>query len=187
MNRVGLRFNIYLCLGLAGFLAMGGPTGCRSGEELKKRYVRIRCYLEVNPDASDHSHPITIGRKAPFVINVERNPILTEMHVEEASLVEALGGFQILIKLNPTGRLILEQYSIAEKGKRLAVLVDFGEPRWLAAPMLKQRISNGELVFTPDATREEAELIVDGINRAAKRVRKGRRLPRFRENSILDK
>ena len=41
------------------------------------------------------------------------------------------------------------------------------EARWLAAPRISQRIKDGVLVFTPDATREEAERIVRGLNNVA--------------------
>jgi hypothetical protein len=39
--------------------------------------------------------------------------------------------------------------------------------------LIKRRIGNGELVFTPDATREECDRIVTGINNVAKRIAKG--------------
>ena len=42
--------------------------------------------------------------------------------------------------------------------------------RWLAAPVISHRISDGVLVFTPDATREEAEEIALGLNNVSKKV-----------------
>jgi hypothetical protein len=44
------------------------------------------------------------------------------------------------------------------------------ESRWLAAPVIPRRISNGVLTFTPDASREEADLIAIGLNNVAKKV-----------------
>ena len=44
---------------------------------------------------------------------------------------------------------------------------------WLAAPMTNKRISDGVLVFTPDASREEADRIVLGLNNVAKEAQKG--------------
>jgi hypothetical protein len=70
------------------------------------------------------------------------------------------------------GGWLLEQYTTANKGKHLAISAEFGEMRWLAAPKITQRLGEGRLVFTPDATREEAERIVDGVNRVAKRAQK---------------
>jgi murein DD-endopeptidase MepM/ murein hydrolase activator NlpD len=40
--------------------------------------------------------------------------------------------------------------------------------RWLAAPIITRRISNGVLVFTPDCSREEADQLVLGLNNVAK-------------------
>jgi hypothetical protein len=42
--------------------------------------------------------------------------------------------------------------------------------RWLAAPVISHRIGDGVLVFTPDATREEAEEIALGLNNVAKKT-----------------
>jgi hypothetical protein len=47
--------------------------------------------------------------------------------------------------------------------------------RWVAAPTMTERIADGRLVFAPDATREEAERIVHGLNRVAELTRKGRK------------
>ena len=56
----------------------------------------------------------------------------------------------------------------------IAIFSQFGEEmkdyRWLAAPVINRRISDGVLVFTPDATREEAEEIALGLNNVAKKV-----------------
>ena len=40
--------------------------------------------------------------------------------------------------------------------------------RWLAAPSINRLVANGTLTFTPDASREEAEQLVKGLNLAAK-------------------
>jgi hypothetical protein len=39
--------------------------------------------------------------------------------------------------------------------------------------MTNKRISDGVLVFTPDASREEADRIVLGLNNVAKEAQKG--------------
>jgi hypothetical protein len=41
--------------------------------------------------------------------------------------------------------------------------------------LIRQRIADGVLVFTPDATRAEAERIVSGLNRVAELVKSGRK------------
>jgi len=162
-------FNIYLliCLALAG-------TGCQTGKK-DKELSTIRFHIETNPDTSGRTTLVTIGRTEPFPISVEKAPFLSEAHVQQASLLDALGGYQIMIQFDRQGTWLLEQYSTAAKGKRVAIASSFPENRWLAAPRLANRISDGVLVFTPDATREESERIVRGLNLLVKEIAKGNR------------
>ena len=73
-----------------------------------------------------------------------------------------------------TGTALLEQCTTRNRGRRIAIFSQFGEKmkdyRWLAAPVISRRITDGVLVFTPDATREEAEEIAAGLNNVAKKT-----------------
>jgi len=173
-------FNSYLCWGVCLLLALTG--GCSSSKEKKKKEdyskreeASLRLYLEVNPDGSDRNGSIAVGRQAPFTLNVEKRAFLTEFNIEKASLVDAYGGFSISVQFDKEGSWILEQYTTANKGKRMAIAAEFGHVRWLAAPVIEQRIGDGLLVFTPDASRAESERIVSGLNRVAKLVKSGAR------------
>ena len=171
-----LRFNTYLLAVLA--VSAGCQTDKNKDEEKdkeksgKKGEASLRVHLEVNPDGSDRSGPVSIGRKQPFQLNVEKTAFLNEFQIEKASVVDTFGGFSISVQFDKVGGWLLEQYTTANKGKHLAISAEFGEMRWLAAPKITQRLGEGRLVFTPDATREEAERIVDGVNRVAKRAQK---------------
>ena len=63
-------------------------------------------------------------------------------------------------------------YTSQYKGQHIAVFSQFGDARWLAAPQITQQISDGVFVFTPDATMEESERIVRGLNNIAKEIKK---------------
>lgn len=171
-----LRFNTYLLAVLA--VAAGCQTNKKKDEEpdkdkpAKKEEASLRVHLEVNPDGSDRSGPVSIGRKQPFQINVEKVAFLNEFQIEKASVIDTFGGFSIAVQFDKEGGWLLEQYTTANKGRHLAIAAEFGEMRWLAAPKITQRLGDGRLVFTPDATREEAERIVSGLNRLAKRAQK---------------
>lgn len=163
------RFNIYLlCLAL-----LAPAAGCRSPESRReKQLATFRVHLEVNPDGNGLSEPVPIYRANPTAVNVDRGPVLTEGNVAEAGVsLDTLGGFALQVQLNPRGTLLLEQYTAMNPGKRLAIFAEFGEKleehRWLAAPIIARRISNGLLTFTPDATRDEAEQIARGLNNVA--------------------
>ena len=45
---------------------------------------------------------------------------------------------------------------------------DLKNGRWLMAPLITSRINNGLLSFTPDMSRDEATLFVQGLNNVAK-------------------
>ena len=177
-----LRFNTYLLLGAILWIA-GVGLGCKSGKDggkdkkaySKKDEASLRLHLEVNADGSDRNEPVAIGREQPFRVNVEKKAFLTEFQIEKASVVDTIGGFSISVQFNKEGTWLLEQYTTASKGKRIAIAAEFGQMRWLAAPMITQRLGEGLLVFTPDATREECERIISGLNRVAELVSKGKK------------
>ena len=72
------------------------------------------------------------------------------------------------------GKWLLEQKTTTNPGKHIAIFAEWGkklkESRWLAAPVIPRRISNGVLTFTPDATREEMEQLVLGLNNLAAKM-----------------
>src|SRR6185503_19419730 len=152
------RFNAYLVVALLSI----GCAGCRSLK--KKEASTFRVHVEVAQDGTDMNAPVPVYRQNPIYVNVENAPFLTEAHISKASVVDALGSFQIMIQFDRRGTWLLEQYSTAHRGRRVAIFSQFGQVRWLAAPVMNKRITDGLLVFTPDATREESERIVLGLN-----------------------
>src|SRR5687768_14668527 len=119
-------FNTYLLV-LAAFM-----LGCHSTDQKKKKELStFRIHIETNADGTGRNTPVSIGRSVPFVVNIEKAPFITEYHVEQASVVDGLGGFQIMVQLNQQGAWLLEQYSLASREKLAAIFSNFGEPRWL--------------------------------------------------------
>jgi hypothetical protein len=171
MVRFG-RFNIYLLLSLAACLF----AGCSTPEERarKKETAALNVHLETSPQTGDRAESITVSRTSPIHLTVERDPFLSEAFVSEAKVISVMDGFAISIQFDRRGTWLLEQYSAANRGRHLAIRASFGkelaEARWLAAPRISTRIANGVLTFTPDATREEADQIVLGLNNVAKKI-----------------
>jgi preprotein translocase subunit SecD len=108
------------------------------------------------------------------MVNVDKTPFLNESNVSGAKVVDVVGGFALRIQFDHAGTAMLEQYTVANRGRKIAVLSQFGEElknlRWLAAPFISRRITDGVLLFTPDATREEAEEIALGLNNVVKKT-----------------
>ena len=175
-------FNIYLLV-----LALGLGAGCRTtgdpsppGAKKKKEFCLLRFFVEVNPDATGRNQIVSIFQENPTPVCVEKMPVLTEEDIEEVSVLDQVGGFSLSVKFNDRGTRILEMTTGSHPGKRLAVFAEYSvkskavESLWLAAPRITHRLANGVLVFTPDATREQADRIVEGMtNLLADAKRKG--------------
>jgi len=170
---MGMRgFNIILAGAVLG-LVVGCQTGSVSTKKkADKEASTLRLHVTVYPDGSGRSIMVPIYRAAPTMVNVEKTPVLNEGDLAQAAVTNILGGFSIYLQFNERGTRILEMTTVANRDQRLAIFSQFGDARWLAAPVITQRITNGVLLFTPDATRAEAERIVRGLNNVAAEMKK---------------
>ena len=166
------RFNTYLLilLGLAW-----GNWGCQTDPTLKKApkkgFSAISLHLEVNPDGTDKSTTVLVGRQTPFSINVNKAAFLETAHVTRASFVDdGMGGFALKLQLGQQGSWLLEQYTVSNKGRRIAVNAQLDDFHWIAAPLITKRISDGVFTFAPETSREEAEKLVLGLNKTIKKL-----------------
>ena len=168
-------FNTYL-LGLLIAAAVAcETTGEKKTSEKRhkgKEATTLRLHLEVNRDGTDRNGPVPVFRDQPVMVNVNHEAFLNEGDVQEAAVVETRGGYAVMVQFDKHGTLVLNSVSSAFKGSRVAIFSQFGDARWLAAPIINRRITDGILTFTPDATREEAERIVRGLNNIAKELKK---------------
>jgi preprotein translocase subunit SecD len=169
------RFNLYFALATALALL----CGCQTGKQDKKPLSALRVHIEVNTDNANAGdlgtvQTVSVLRSDPVAVTIAHDPILTEANVVAAAVINAPGGFAIEIRFDENGTWLLEQYSASNPGKHFAIFGLWGEKlangRWLAAPIITHRIANGVLAFTPDASREEADEFVSGLNNAVKRI-----------------
>ena len=153
------RQYINIILLLAGMLA-----GCQSPDDKEKQFSLIKLHAESSDSGSDFSKTVPIYRASPTYVTIDRNSFLDENDLVKAS-VEEDNGFSIRLQFNEHGILLLENVTRANQGGRIAIFCDFGqESRWLGAPAFARPITDGIVTFTPDATREEADRIVRGLN-----------------------
>jgi len=153
--------------------------GCQSAESKRKHSLStLQVRLEADHSGPDRSELVNIFRTHPVAMRVGKAPFLTEMFVSRAEVIDDMGGFAMRLQFNRQGTWLLEQYSAANRGKHFAIFSQFisypeeklNTGRWLAAPKITQRITDGSLTFTPDASREEADQIVLGLNNIARQV-----------------
>lgn len=160
------HFNIILLL-----LAL--VAGCATTDDPKKKLTTIRFHTEADPVGGGFTLTAPIYRAHPINVNVERTPFTDERDVDSAVVADWMDGFAIQIHLNRHGQWLLENVTRSNPNHRIAVACQFdNETRWLAAPIIARPITDGTLAFTPDATHEEAERIVRGLNNVAADIKK---------------
>jgi preprotein translocase subunit SecD len=170
------QFNLYLAFLAIILVACGCQT---SGKDKDKDAVAaLRIHIESPKNLDGTGQPISFPRVDPVVINILNEPILTEASVAGAKLVDTSGGgFAVAVQFDETGSFTLEQFSAANPGRHFVVFGQWGKKlsngRWLAAPLITNRIHTGELIFTPDASREEATELVKGLQNVAHENSKG--------------
>ena len=169
-----VRYNINLFLVLALLSAVGCQSPEKKAEKAKKKELAlIELHLEVTPDGMTDSKAITINRREPLSLNVDKDAFVDGGYLTEAKLIdEGTDLYSIQLKFNWSGAMRLNTTTSTSRGKHIAVFCTFGESRWLAAPLIRKPIMDGLFTFTPDASREEAERIVRGLNHVAEKVKK---------------
>jgi hypothetical protein len=159
-------FNGFLWVVLLALL-----TGCGTPEERKRRGELSTMRIHVETDSvADQSAAVSIIRSAPITINIERDPLLDENNVVAALLVDEAGSYSVEVQFDRQGSWLLERATVIGRGRHLAIFAQFGDNRWLGAPLIKGKNSSGRLRFTPDATREEADRFVRGLNNTVRKI-----------------
>ncbi len=134
--------------------------------------------MEAASQIPNRTQTVTVFRQAPTTIGIEPSPFINEEQVKDASVIDSIGGFALKVEFNRDGRYLLEQYTSGNQTRRMAIFSHFTDPnnpkveidRWLGAPRISQAITNGMLIFTPDASREEAEQVAQGLRNVSKKL-----------------
>ncbi len=163
--------NFILLSVFVGLLA----AGCKTSKE-DKHVSTLRVHVQTHQDPTGHYKKVPVYRDKPkYSFYIDPSPFLTEADLSQASLEKEKGwdGFHIRLQFDHRGSLKLENITATNVGRRLVIFSQFNKTnRWLAAPLIHERIADGKLTFVPDATRSEAKLIVQGLNNVIEKRRK---------------
>lgn len=171
------QFNLYLPL-LAVLALLALCCGCQSGKKDKEPTAALRIHIEASDSLADTGQTVTgqtvsVLRADPVLVSIAADPVLTEANVIGAAVLSVQGGYAVQVKLDQTGAWTLEQFSAANPGKHFVIYGQWGEKatdgRWLAAPLISHRMTDGIVSFTPDASRAETDKLVLGLNNVAKK------------------
>lgn len=169
-RRLGLALAALLALAASAAAATSTNTAAKGREKKPKDPEFLRVYFESPRDTTARAMEARVGRSRPMVITVEKLPILSESHIKIVEVVSGEGGHSLRITFNRMGRRLLENYTATGIGRRLVLQTQFDEEaRWLGAPRITRRISDGILLFAPDATPEELDRLVRGVTKWVKK------------------
>jgi len=167
-----VRFNIYLVA-----LALTLSVGCRSAEQRRQDKIvsTLRLHLETHQGGSESGAVVEIAGAKIYVNNA---PFLDETSVTNAAVLDTRdGGFAIQVQFDSHGALVLDTVTTSNRGLHLGIFSQFGpgkleQTRWLGAPYIGASITGGTLIFTPNATRAEADEVVLGLRNVAKEIKR---------------
>jgi len=104
------------------------------------------------------------NKEVTLKFNVIKHPIITEKDIILAKLVAVEGqGEQVELKLNEGGREKFQTLTRESIGKKIAFI--YGSSL-LMAPQVTQEISGGNVMISGNFTKEEAQKMVESINKA---------------------
>ncbi|MBI5386272.1 MAG: hypothetical protein HZA90_16505 [Verrucomicrobia bacterium] len=169
MKSGSVSFNTYLCALALAAVVCGCHTEKANEKNPKKQLTLLRLHTESAAGRTSPGIEVPIYRARPTMVPIDRDAFVTEANVVAAAVLEQQGSFAIELQLDRQGTWLLEKFTVTNPGRRIAVFCSFPEDRWVAAPIVPKVISTGRLVFTPDATREEAERIVRGLNNMSRK------------------
>ena len=156
-------------------MAVALVGGCQTDKK-KDQISKLRVHLQASPNTVGATVNVSLLRSNPVSVTIATDPILSEASVVAARIIETPGGFAIEVQFDESSSLMLEQYSSANPGLHFVIFGQWGDKvadaRWLAAPLITHRIANGQLAFTPDINRAQADRLVLGLNNVAKKLQK---------------
>jgi hypothetical protein len=171
MNFCRRTFNLYFASAAILLSLASGCAFLKSEFRTDPRAI-LRIHIESGA-SSGSSQTVSVIRSQPVLVDILSEPIISEANVVSARLLDTAGGFAIEVKFNQSGGWALEQFTAANPGKHLIIFGQWSDKtddgRWLGAPQISRRLANAALVFTPDASRAEAEQLVNGLNEDAKK------------------
>jgi hypothetical protein len=172
MNFYPRGFNLYL---LAAAVVLSA-CGCASYFKKDRHLSVLRIHIENRAQlpGSSLGKNVKVLRAQPVTVDINTEPVLTEADLVDAELLTTPGGFAVQVHVTETAALTLEQYTGSYVGRHFVVFGQWSDKRedsrWLAAPIISHRISDGTFAFTPDCSEEEARLLVIGLNNVAKKL-----------------
>ncbi len=103
--------------------------------------------------------------RAGLKLTINPFPTLTERDVQSAEVYNTSGGKAVFLRFDPHGEIVLDEMTTRTRGQYVVVMVN-NHP--VSAWLVDQRIINGQFLVEGEFTDEEAQKIVDDLNKLSK-------------------
>ncbi len=150
-----------------GSLLAGLLTGCDSFGNMPGFHrpavdTTVRLYEQADSALpAENVQTVVLPRGGPK-LTISPFPTLTEQDVQSAELYNTAGGKAIFLRFDPLGEIALDEMTTRTRGQYIVVMIN-NHP--VSAWLVDQRIINGQFLVEGEFTDEEAQKIVDDLNK----------------------
>jgi hypothetical protein len=157
----------FLKMTVLGCLAAALLAGCSMLASFQKPPVdtTLRFYEQSASALPAENAQFVVLPHTDVRVAVNPFPTLTEKDVQSAEMYNTAGGKAIFLRFDPHGLIVLDEMTTRTKGQYVVVMVD-NHP--VSAWLVDQRIINGQFLVEGEFTDEEAQKIVDDLNKLSK-------------------
>jgi preprotein translocase subunit SecD len=151
-------------------------AGCNYPVEIKRNKAQFALFIEEFPQQGAKTMLLKVYQASPKMVHVALKPVLVggPGMLKETRVVDTQDGLHA-IQLNFTvrGQALMEYLTTNYRDRRLYVVVAQSDQsktngvnsRCIGASYIRQTLRASSMVFTPDASREESESIVELVNK----------------------
>jgi len=155
-SRAVLRTLLFVALGLISALVLA-PGGCGSREPTGTERVQMRVARN-NP--APNFEPVTI-EKTHEIIYLSPDVAMTGRDVKSAEIMQSPDGWAVAVHFTDSGADKLQQFTTANKGRRIAILVD---GRVFVAPLIIEPLKDGQMLISRDLSASRARALAEAFS-----------------------
>ena len=150
-------------------------SGCNYPVETKRNKAQFAFYIEEFPQQEAKTMPLKVYQASPKMVHVAPKPVLVggPGMLKDTQVVDTQDGLHA-IQLNFTtrGQALMEYLTTNYRDRRLYVVIAQSDhsktngvnSRCIGVSYIRGTVRGSTMIFTPDASREESESIVELVN-----------------------
>jgi preprotein translocase subunit SecD len=160
-----LKMTVFGLLAVALLAGCGALRGLQGGFQKPIVDTTVRIYEQADSALPAENIQTVVLPRAGLKLTISPFPTITENDVQSAEVYSTAGGKAIFLRLDPHGVILLDEMTTRTKGQYVVVMVN-NHP--VSAWFVDQRIINGQFLIEGEFADEEAQKIVDDLNKLAK-------------------